>query len=509
MHLARREYRQAGKPSWDLLRARPANVDALLLRAQIALEAVGSGEAEAGSDDDQDGKDDAPPHRLSEELDGARRLLGEVVKELDPVDPVSWWWRAQHVVRGADGRYQFFRCELRLVRGMTVTVDELDAVDRVTTTYLQDAALATRKAELVEADEPARAAEAYTEAVGIFRDRINDYERSFQCARRAYQLDPSLPRAADYAYGAVNMANLSDVDRTLAAESLQQAIELVEPLTVGLAWDDLRGLVRPIAVLNSRLAELSQDAIIDRSLRAARLCVAALTLDPDNDAYLNAVLAERLGVLGLNGAAMVFAQAAYDADSNDSYYVAGVVVAVVNFSGPLEDVAPFLERYAELDGSVEWCNSVKLECRLLADDRSALKKALKRPLVSDSWAVSDVALGLALIKGIPSVTDELSQAFDVSVASSPPDRQNAVDLACLLGRREDAQEQFAMAATSGNYPRGSSTPCERRSSLRSSRASRLKISSGERSRCALHRVTSEGCQCPASAARRGPRTTGR
>jgi tetratricopeptide (TPR) repeat protein len=453
VYLARREYRLAGKASWDLLRAGPANVDALLLRAQIALEAVGSGEAGAGSAD-QDEEAGAPPHRLSEELDGARRLLAEVVKELDSLDPRSWWWRAQHVIRGADGRYQFFRCELRLARGMTVTVDELDAVDRITTTYLQDAALAMRKAELVEMAEPVRAAEAYTEAGGIFRDRIGDYERSFECARRAYQLDPSLPRAVDYAYGAVNMANLGDVDRTLAAENLRQAIELVEPLAVGAAWDDLRDLVRPIAVLNSRLAELSPDRTIDRSLRAARLCVAALTLAPDNDAYLNAVLAERLGALGMNGAAMVFAHAAYDADSTDSYYAGGVVVAVVNFTGALEEAVPFLERYAELDGSVEWCNSVKLECHLLAGDRSALKKALKGQLAPDGWAVTDAALGSALLKGIPGVTGELGQAFDASVASSPPDRQNAVDLACLLGRREDAQEQFALAATSGNYTRG-------------------------------------------------------
>jgi hypothetical protein len=62
-------------------------------------------------------------------------------------------------------------------------------------------------------------------------------------------------------------------------------------------------------------------------------------------------------------------------------------------------------------------------------------------------------LALALVKGIPDVTGELSRAFDANVASSPPKRQGAFDLACLLGKREDAHEQFAAAAASGNYTR--------------------------------------------------------
>jgi hypothetical protein len=447
VYLARRDYRQAGQASWDLLRARAANVDALLLRAQIALEAVGSGEAEVGPADQ--GEPGAPFHR-SDELDSARLLLGEVVKEADSLDLRSWWWRAQDVVRGSDGRYQFFRSELRLARGMTVTVDELDAVDLGTTTYLQDAALATRKAELFVVDEPARAAEAYTEAGDLFRDWIKDVERSFQCASRAYQLDPTLPHAINYAYGAINASYVDGVDITVAAERLQHGIAAVEPLVVGAALDDLRGLVRPIAVLNTRLTELSPEKVIDRSLRAAWLCVASLTLDSD-DVYVSSALADRLTALDMYGAAMAFAHIAYDADSTDPYYLEALIAAVVNFSGTIEEAAPYLKRHAELSEAIEWRNSVELDCQLVAGNREAVSKGIERPLVSAAWAVNNAALGLALIQGIPETTTELSQALDTSAAGSPPDREATVGLACLLGRHEEAREQLAAAAASGNH----------------------------------------------------------
>ena len=373
------EYPAAREAAWSLLHSRPSDPDALIINAQTVVEALGEDEA-SGADAARGSGQTA-----GAEIDAAKTLLSEVAAELPAPGPHSRWWRIQAAIRGEDGRYRFFCCQLRIAMGAALSVEDLDDVDRLRTTWLQNAALEEIKADLLErAGDPTGVANASDEACRIFR--AVDVQRASSWARAAYERMPSVGRAAEYADLALAESWEVGVDASAVLERLAVARDAAER-SLGDADDsDLRRLVNTLAWVRFRLAELEIKDPIERGAAVLKWLFAGLVAQP-NDAPLRAVLVFALGDLNENAAALCAAEAeAFDLESGSAYAVEAAVAAAANYYGDLEKVRPLLAQHAAVSDDEKWRNAVELYLCLRTGDRDGVARLHDRPMIDEPWA---------------------------------------------------------------------------------------------------------------------------
>jgi FHIPEP family protein len=430
--LQRQDTEHAREASWSLLRSRPNDTDALLINAQTIVEGLG------------EGSEDTTP---SATIDAARQLLREIAEKLPAQGTRSRWWRAQSAIRKNDGRFAYFSCEFRLALDEDVSVEELEAVDRSRTTVLQDAVLAELIGGRLGHDRP-RAAAAYDDACATFRFSQVDAIRAASTARAAYELEPTVERAAVYAgcelSASYEVSDDSADGGTRAAEGRAAAERWLDRADD----DQFARLTNVIAWLRLRTAELasqSPPALLPWLLMG-------IAAQPD-DGVLRAVVAQKLLDGDMGAASVVFALDAFDAESQDVYVVEAAIIATVNYYGEIEKSQRFLTRHVELHGDSEWRNAVELSLSLTSE-REAIRAAYDLPLTDRSWAKRDRASATAFLHGLPAAREELGEALEACLADEPPSYEDAVFLAATLRRQDDVSEYLSRAqADSRTGPR--------------------------------------------------------
>jgi tetratricopeptide (TPR) repeat protein len=441
-HLQRREYAAARETSWSLLRAQPNDPDALLLNAQTVVEALGAPRDE----DVSSGVSSVDVGALGPgaKIDAARELLSDLVPDLPEAGPRSRWWHAQAAIRSEDGRYRFFQTELRLSLGTEVTVEELNAVHELDTTWLQKAALEERKGEVLDrTEEHARAAEAYDEACRIFRDFAVDVDRASAYARTAYERMPTAERAAEYARRAL----ATSYDATEPAEEvtrLDQVRGALERWLSGAEDDQLAPLANLLAWVRLRVGQLDIEDPVERASLLLPMLFVGIAVRPD-DAVLRAVVALQLTELDLKTAALVYATDAFDAEPDTEYVVETAVVSSANYWGDLDAAAPLLARHTTVNADDTWRNAVELNLSMAAGDRQGVADHHDRPVTDATWARREHAEATALLRGIPDANAELNEALKACLQINPPSHLDAVYLAALLRRRDDMVRHLAAA----------------------------------------------------------------
>jgi len=439
--LATRDYSSALAASWDLLRSRPDDPDALLARTQATVEALGA-PSDAGEADD-----DSPATTPHDQVDDASRLLDEVA---DVIHRPTWWWRVQDALRPRDGRYQFFRCEMRCAMGLKVTPEEIDRVDRGDTTWLQDAALEERRARLYEAaSDTANFALALDAAAKLYRDQLGDEVRAYALAREAFDLAPTVSRAAEYAYRSFAVSYETGLEREEAARRVNDAIEVTDRWLFDAAGNEFKDLVHMSAWLRARRVELSARDRVKLTSAALPWTLAALAIRAQ-DAALRSSLAIQLQELGMPAAARACARSARERDPDDSYVLETSVVVASNESGDPGEVTALLDHLATVHAEPEWRNAIEMYMASIAGDLPKALQLSSGPLIEAAWLARARAVTMAMAYGIRESQSTLQEALDAQLADSPPAYPDAVFLACVLGRADDADKYLAAAEESGN-----------------------------------------------------------
>jgi hypothetical protein len=441
--LQRRDYSAAGEASWRFLRAAPADSDALLLAAQIAVERLGSsGEGEESAVADSLAADTTP----GAEIDAARRIVSELVAELPEQGLRSRWWRAQSSARRDDGRFRFFCAELRAARGEDVGIEELEIDGDVTGT--QRAALAELKVEtLLKAGDFDGATLADDEACRLFRDDAVDLERALLHVHAAYDRAPTARRAAELAGRTISVPD-NPADATGPLERLEFAVDAVKRWLTDSTDDELAELVNLLAWLRVRLHGLSDNTPVDQARAMLPWLLVGVAVRPD-DGGLRAVLSAQLTALGHKCAALAHAMDAYDAEPYSSYVIETTVVARANYYMTLEDVGSSLERYVAVGGDEEWANAAELHISLAEGDRERTRRCREMSLTKLQWASFDRAMATALLFGLEEASLDLDLALADALDEKPPAYVDAAQLTALLGRPQAAADHVAAARREG------------------------------------------------------------
>jgi hypothetical protein len=448
VHLQRREYAEAREASWLLLRARPADPDSLLINAQTVVEAL---DVPAADESDVGATPDGGPVAGTggSAIDAARGLLKEVATELESLGPTSPWWRGQETLRRDDGRFQFFRCELAFATGEPVDVDEIAAVDTGQTTWLQDAALAERTADLRDrAGDRAGAADAHDEAGSIFANFAIDVVRAAERARDAYDRDPTADRATRYGEASLSASYEPALTASDSKQLLDDGLAAADGALLEADDAQFAKLLNLCAWLRGRRAEITTEPRGQLVSVLLPWLFAGLAVEPD-DAILRALAASQLADLDRDGGAALWARDACDALPGNPFVVETAAVTTANYYSDPAAVRPLLEQHATVSDDEAWRNTLELWLCQTIGDRDGMRERLRRPLTEARWADRLAAVTNALIFGIPAARDDLERARDAARSAEPPARLDALFLSSVL---RDASQVDTLLASLADEP---------------------------------------------------------
>jgi hypothetical protein len=459
--LALADEARAREASFLLARARPKDRDAQLLSAQAAAELLGVEPGadpapgspavfERGKTDEAEtgGRQDVGPTSPSAEIKAMRQLLERASAALPYGGTRSFWWMAQDAIRGTQSRYRFFRAELRHATGTAVDVEELDAIDVIYTTWLQDAALAELKAKTLEAD-PVAAAAAHDEARSIFVGHAPDPTRALYHARAAWDRAPSPVRATELAYCTFDASFGEDV----ATKDLQAALEAGRPLLGEADDDDFIQLVHAMAWVWQRLGDLNEqrserpgkvsddsserpDDVSEDSSAARLSWLLAGAAAESFDGALLADAAWAAGDLDYEAAAVLLAATGVARQPDSPEAVIAALATDVNYYGDRSRVSAYLN-HPSLSDEPQLRNSVELALAVDGGDGD-VARALELPVLDDAWVKRTRALGATIAHGPEAATPLLDEALDAS-RSDRRSRWRQALVAAALGRIEDVQ----------------------------------------------------------------------
>ncbi|MEO7941928.1 MAG: hypothetical protein ABIR34_00865 [Marmoricola sp.] len=443
--LVGRKYDEAQAAATSFLMASPSDPSAMVLDAQVKLEALGEpSEAEEG----------AVILTAGEQFEARLGLLSAAVSRLSAPEGL-WWLQVQNKMREGEGRYQFFSTLLRQGAGHLVRVDEFAAIDLSSTTYLQDAVVYERMAEAERRQgAPKDAAEAYGRASTAWqRDEVRDGQRSRRCAELAFELEPGGASAVDLAFAAIY-----DSYRPQDLQSLSATID--STVEVALCWiprttgDQLAELTRGVAWLLGRRYELAVRDKVRLGTRAVPWLVAATFLAP-HDSALSALLASALRSVSHPHAALYFAERAMQAERT-VFTVSTTATCRLDhaeFDAVLDLVAdPVLET------ETDWCQAVRLATQLISGRVEPLPAIAEQGFEQLDWVRGYAALGRCLQGGLASARGEIDAALD-DVGEFEIDYLEVV-LAAVSQRAQLHQELLDRAAASGNVTDRHLTMCQ-------------------------------------------------
>lgn len=382
--------------SWasEAARIDPSRPDALLLRAQVALES-----------------DDTIPE--------GRRLLGRAI-DID-VEPTGVdWWRLQANTR-LDDSFRFVQLEVAAEMGDHDKVRSFgESIPLATTSFYQDAEMSERVGRAHVATDGATAASFFRQAASAhLRRSPAAVADALDATRAAQRLDPTTRGAFSEVELVWRSTHELDGSGADAAELLQGAISQLDALDPALDTRNdrlhaayLRGLVlvRQHAVVTDLGKSFSWDPV-------PWLLVAALG---SGTAYQHAHAAWALDGVGLNRAAMHFADVALaldQSDDGDPWLTETVIVMRFNWAGRLDPEARELLVAKQDD---DWRRSIELFAALLSDGDGPTSASV--PAEPEPGWQRQIAASEALLSGDTARADvQLRAALDDGERSGDPE----------------------------------------------------------------------------------------
>jgi tetratricopeptide (TPR) repeat protein len=352
----------------------PSLGDALLLRAQVALEGL-------------------------EDLSGGRALLERAVRRLESEPERARHWRVQSFVR-TDDRFRYMRLEVAAACGRAdeLLAVELSELPLLRTTYRQDAALAELLAAANGDAGRSQRAAALLDAAASTYDRLGEGELALaarrgasaaaptadrllrlaeDCWTAAYRREPAGPEAEE----PLVAEGLNTLDR-LDGDALATAAERVEAAYV-------RGLL-----LMRRGARMSA-TLSDRWRPLPWLLLAAI--DKPEHSYRAEHLSRALLRAELGRPALDLAERALAARPDDEWIKEGVVIMHMSWSGLLDDR---IAQIADEIGPADWAAAMHLADAVHRDDRAEAARWIDLPLHDAPWVREVYAVATARLYGL-------------------------------------------------------------------------------------------------------------
>lgn len=417
---------EADRAASAAARIEPSLGDGLLLRAQVALEAL-------------------------EDLEGGRQLLKKALRRLDKRPEGARLWRVQQMVRD-DGLFRYARLEVaaaceRWEELLDIPVHELPFIR---TSDRQAAAAAERIAEAQEAAGRADEAAEFYAAAAQFYANYGERAGALRARQLAFDAHPTpdggLALAeerwlASYAPGQEPAgAQQRDIEEGLAALDRVDSDGLGPQPVERVKGAYLRGL------LLARRVELSRGDLLEIWRPLPWLLVAAL--DDPGHSYRAAWLAWSLNTAGLHRPALHFAERAFALEEEDTWIQECLIVAHMNWYGRLDrSVQGLLDNV----GDPEWSAATRMVDALHGNDLVAAERELDRATFDAPWAREARAEIIARLQGFDAAEPLLRSLVEEHAAIA--DYQSAADFA-LMVRDPDSARRFMDAGMSARVVGG-------------------------------------------------------
>lgn len=458
-HLAARQY---GDARTVLAGIGPTPETAALLqvlRVQTLLEGAG--------DDAADTKLERP----FDDVDEARNALDRVARAEGAVTARTArllrhrWLRIQHACRGEDDRWRYAYAEMSVALGepQRHCREAVAACAKLTTTYLQNAALVELGVTLAPADDPAVLADALDaarEAVAGQDDPI----RALVHAHQAALTIPTVERAcalADLAWR-ISYTELStaEADQLAGLLGTSPGGGAEDPAAVKRTWleyaldrlDDVRGELAGrtdqvpayrYGLCLARSGELDETPGLPLQWDAAPYLLAAALGDVDGFKYANA--ARVLHDAGAYASAYACAVRAREFEPDDPWIREVEIYTNANYRGVFEELAVQLEEYQRTPGADEgWSAETRYLCALM----SGGDPAADEPSEPAAWLRPIIVLAHIAHRGLPACRGEV-EAFMTATDFAAADPDQAADLYRCLGRLDDADKTIIEAEREG------------------------------------------------------------
>ena len=193
-------YKDARTIATNAARHDPSSGEALLLRAQVLMEA-------------------------GWELDLGRELLGTAIVRVKKLDALPWW-QIQERAR-TDGRYAYFRAEIAAAQGdREELIRWAESFGAAGTLYAQDARV--RELWAAAVNDPAEATALLRAAAAGYR-QANDFPAATRCLRQAFQIQPDSMHGLDLA-DSLWASSFGPADDSDAAEWADEGLRLLGSL---------------------------------------------------------------------------------------------------------------------------------------------------------------------------------------------------------------------------------------------------------------------------------------
>jgi hypothetical protein len=429
-------YDEAQAAATEFVLVAPSDPTALILDAQVKLEAL---------DDHTSDESDVVDRPPGEQLHAARALLVAAVSRLNLPPERLWWFQVQSALRKGEGPFQFFMIELRDCFGYEITEEELNDIDLGTTSYVQDAVIYERMADVVREHGSAQeAAQAYARASTAWQhDNVRDGHRCHKCASAAFELEQNGTRAADLAFAVVYDSYRPQDLQSLSA-TIDDTAELALRWILRTTGSELADLARAVAWLRGRQFEVAVCDQVRLASRAVPWLVAAGALTP-HDHGINAVLASTLRSTGHPGAALFFAERAMSAERN-AFNVSTMILCLFDLAD-FDAVLDLLED-TTVENDTVWCAAMSLATRASSGDIDAVPEIDARVLEEAEWSRAYAAMVACMQKGLASNRNQIDTVLE-RLGEFAVD-YNEILLAGLAGRPDLREVWLARSAESGN-----------------------------------------------------------
>jgi hypothetical protein len=417
---------EADRAASAAARIEPSLGDGLLLRAQVALEAL-------------------------EDLDGGRQLLHKALRRLEKRPERARLWRVQQMVRD-DGPFRYTRLEMaaaceRWEELLEIRVHELPFIG---TSDRQAAASAERIAEAQLAAARAEASAAFYGAAAQFYANFGERAGALRARQLAFSAHPTPDGGLALAeecwlasYAPVHEASGArerDIDDGLLALDRIDSDGLRPEPVERVKGAYLRGL------LLARRVELSRDDLPDTWGPLPWLLVAAL--DDPGHSYRAAWLAWSLNTAGLHRPALHFAERAFALEEDDTWIQECLIVAHMNWYGALDHgVQGLLDNI----GDPEWSAATRMVDALHRNDLPAAERELERATFDAPWAREARAEIIAQLHGFDAAEPLLRSLMEEHAAAA--DYQSAADFA-LMVRDPSSARQYLESGVSARVVGG-------------------------------------------------------
>ncbi|MGZ4671926.1 MAG: hypothetical protein ACXV8K_04600 [Ilumatobacteraceae bacterium] len=394
--------------------------EAVLLRAQAMLE--------SGTD-----------------LAEARRLVTGFLRRRQPSD--VRWWRLQARTRH-DDVFTFVQTELAGAQELDDFISSVADLPLATTTYLQDGAIAERRAEAhTRAGQIDRALERYEQAAKFYDLAVEpgatDY--AVDVRARAQRLRPSAAGALELSEALWRRTYDNERTRSARLDDATSALDALDAICNGL---DSTQVIK-YSYVRGRVLARRQDLTDGISLDG---CWAPLTwllvtvLGDPNDPYPAGHLAWALNAADMHRASLYFAEQAFRRSEKedgepDSWLVEAFLAARFTWYGCMDERAEKL--LGERTDDDSWATSVRLYVALLAGDLDQVRSIVERVQWSDTWAKSIEASAVAIIGDRARAEEKFVSLLTDCLATG--DFSGASDAALALGRIADARDLLARA----------------------------------------------------------------